>query len=91
MFVLAKIGRNTATIAIVMASIFGSTSAHAGRATGLPHYQDNTTAVSSAPVTVPSPSRTDNTERIARLESEILMLRACLKEMAKVGTFRCVL
>ena len=91
MLVSAKIGRNTVSIAIVMASIFGSTSALAGRATGLPHYQDSATAVSPAPVTIPSPSRIDNTERISKLENEILMLRTCLKDMVKVGTFRCVL
>lgn len=83
--------RNAVTIAIVMASIFGSTSALAGRATGLSHYQDNAAAVSPAPDTVPSPSRLSSTERISRLENEILMLRICLKDMVKAGTFRCVL
>ena len=91
MIVLSKIGRNTVAIAFAVASIVGSTSALAGRATGLPHYQDNATAVSPTSDTVPSPSRIGSTERIAKLENEILMLRACLKDMAKVGIFRCVL
>ncbi len=91
MFTISMIGRKTATIAIVLAAILGSASVLAGRATGLPHYPNNATAVSPAPGIVSSPSGLSSAERISKLENEILMLRVCLRDMTKVGAFRCVL
>jgi len=91
MFVRTKTGRNTFTIAIVTASILGSTSVLAGRATGLPHYRDSAPATTSRPDAVPLSSRLSSAERIARLEDEILALKTCLMSVVEHRTFRCAM
>ena len=91
MFVGTKKGCKTAAITVAIASLLVSTSVLAGRATGLPHYQDNVTAISPTPNVAPASSRLSSAERIARLEDEILALKTCLKNMVELRAFRCVL
>ena len=91
MFIRTKTGRNTVAIVITLASILGSTSVLAGRATGLPHYANGAPTILSAPDVAPSSSTLNSAERIARLEIDVQVLRVCLKNMAAQKTSQCTL
>ena len=91
MFIYTKLGRNTVTIAIVVASILGSTSVLAGRATGLPHYANSAPTILPVPDVAPSSSKLSGAERIVKLETDVQVLRVCLKNMAALRTSLCAL
>ena len=91
MFIRTKIGRNTVTIAITFASMLSVASAFAGRATGLPHYANSAPTILSVPDVALSSSTLSSAERIAKLETDVQVLRVCLKNMAAQKTPHCTL
>ena len=91
MFTCNKPGRNTITIAVVLASILGSASVLAGRATGLPHYANSAPAILPVPDVASASSNLSSAERIVKLEADVQVLRVCLKNMAAQRTAQCTL
>lgn len=91
MFIRTKIGRNTVTIVITLASMLSVASAFAGRATGLPHYTISAPVIIPVPDEALSPPRLSNAERLVRLETDVQVLRACLKNMAALRASQCAL